>query len=116
MKKEKLINECFEKSHDCAENAHCIDKMVGFSCRCDYGFNFNGTHCYEQNLAECRPIFKQYKASTDFTACKDATKDDCYIADENGQFIDFRLGCPTSKVVFGGFLEITLKKIHKCFN
>ena len=89
-------------SHDCGENAYCIDELNGFSCRCDYGFNFNSTgittngtstFCYEQNLEDCRPIFKQYKASTEFQACKDATQDDCYIADENGQFTDFRLGC-----------------------
>jgi hypothetical protein len=106
-----MIEICnrLKESHDCGENAHCIDEVNGFSCRCDFGYNFistgittNGisTFCYEQNLEDCRPIFKQYKASTEFNACKEATQDECYVADENGQFSDFRLGCQTKNMLF----------------
>ena len=34
------INECADGSHDCAENAVCIDDPgIGFTCQCNQGYD-----------------------------------------------------------------------------
>ncbi|XP_066292680.1 mucin-22-like [Branchiostoma lanceolatum] len=50
---EALVDECVSGSHDCHENATCVDSDpgVGFSCECNSGYEGNGTHC--QDVNEC---------------------------------------------------------------
>ena len=38
------INECLEES-PCAENATCVDLVIGFNCTCDEGFTGDGLEC-----------------------------------------------------------------------
>uniref|UniRef100_A0A7E4VMT1 EGF-like domain-containing protein n=1 Tax=Panagrellus redivivus TaxID=6233 RepID=A0A7E4VMT1_PANRE len=39
IKCRKLVNECQSPlQNDCSQNAYCIDKPIGFTCRCNDGF------------------------------------------------------------------------------
>ena len=38
------INEC-DNTSLCSENGTCKNIIGSFQCRCDTGFNGNGTHC-----------------------------------------------------------------------
>ena len=67
VKKENLVNECFEETHGCSANAVCTDKMVGYSCKCNNGYEGDGKQCVKVDLEDCRTIYSQYgSVSTTF--------------------------------------------------
>ena len=39
------IDECAMKTHNCHDNATCIDTTGSFSCECEAGFTGNGAYC-----------------------------------------------------------------------
>ena len=39
------IHECNTGSHDCHQNATCINNAGSFTCQCNIGFTGNGTSC-----------------------------------------------------------------------
>ena len=67
-----LVNECTDASFDCDDNASCIDKMDGYSCKCNVGYNGNGKACQKQDLTNCRTVSKQYNLAS--AAFKDKCK------------------------------------------
>ncbi|XP_028410565.1 uncharacterized protein LOC114533262 [Dendronephthya gigantea] len=47
------IDECSEKTHNCHDNATCVNEPAGsFTCNCKPGFAGNGTYC--ENFNECK--------------------------------------------------------------
>ncbi|XP_033122638.1 uncharacterized protein LOC117121521, partial [Anneissia japonica] len=45
------INECMEKSDDCSFNAMCINMIGSYACKCNSGYEGNGTSC--EDIDEC---------------------------------------------------------------
>ena len=39
------IDECFDDTHDCSENARCENMLGSFTCTCKVGFVGNGQTC-----------------------------------------------------------------------
>ena len=39
------INECYEQSYDCHQNANCSNTDGGYECHCSGGYTGNGTEC-----------------------------------------------------------------------
>jgi hypothetical protein len=40
------INECFTGSHDCSNNAECVNSYGTFHCKCNAGFTGDGQLCH----------------------------------------------------------------------
>ena len=51
-----LVNECFEQTDNCSPNALCTDKMVGYTCKCNNGYNGDGETCEEVDLEGGCPL------------------------------------------------------------
>jgi len=47
------INECVAKTHDCSENARCVNTPGSYSCRCLKGWEGDGYDCKDVN--DCEP-------------------------------------------------------------
>ena len=46
------INECTESTHDCDQNAACLNEPIGsYTCQCTVGFIGDGKNCTERD--EC---------------------------------------------------------------
>ena len=39
------INECTNSTNDCHQNSTCTNSIGSYSCKCNQGFNGNGTSC-----------------------------------------------------------------------
>ena len=39
------IDECFDDTHDCSENARCENVLGSYTCTCNLGFVGNGQTC-----------------------------------------------------------------------
>jgi len=46
-------DECTEGTHNCDENATCVDRPLGFTCECNEGFSGDGVTCTD--IDECDP-------------------------------------------------------------
>ena len=40
------VNECADATHECSENAVCINTFGSYVCRCKDGYRGNGRTCY----------------------------------------------------------------------
>ncbi|ESO09934.1 hypothetical protein HELRODRAFT_185306 [Helobdella robusta] len=52
------VDECYERTHDCHADAHCINREGSYECSCADGFHGDGRSCeaVQQRVETCREL------------------------------------------------------------
>lgn len=46
------VDECFEKTNNCDQDASCSNLDGSFLCKCNLGYHGNGTDCFGMSVSQ----------------------------------------------------------------